>query len=370
MCKPAISVQPAEGRAVGEGPRLVFGGMYGSFGDASAGGEHAGDKEGAGREVDVAEATPWCPRWVALVRQRFATWLLVSLCAAAGCWVRGAIKGVVETYGVVSGAYLLPNVIGSWFLGYLHESRLDYMLLVGLRVGFCGTLTTFSSYALACAQELVNEGNTAPTSGQGVVWFQYQVVGFLSGMAAYIVGLESRSNKQNELLTSRRAVGDAESPHSDSHVLLGEEVLNQVVYVVVTFCAILYSSLMLPWQELELFLHAIVGCNLRWFLSYFNHPSDNRRLPAGTFVANAIACVCISFTHSPHLLTQQFREAFSNGFCGGLSTFSTFAKELFHMYTSNDGRRGALTYFFITILLNQVVIITILTALVSTQGAP
>jgi fluoride ion exporter CrcB/FEX len=152
-----------------------------------------------------------------------------------------------------------------------------------------------------------------------------------------------------------------------------------MVYFVVTCCAVLYSWLMMPVSQLELWSHAIAGCNLRWLFYQLNYGEDHaHHLPIGTFLANAIACICIAFTHSP-VFPLELKIPFSNGFCGGLSTFSTFAKELFHIstgsgdrpqppflshYTSRTGRRVALTYFFLTVLLNQVVVVTILTALI------
>jgi len=74
-----------------------------------------------------------------------------------------------------------------------------------------------------------------------------------------------------------------------------------------------------------------LGCLLRWFLAlvlnrYF--PT----IPPGTLAANLIGCYVIGivlaiFTASPELPIE-WRLFLTTGFCGGLTTFSTFSAEV------------------------------------------
>lgn len=75
----------------------------------------------------------------------------------------------------------------------------------------------------------------------------------------------------------------------------------------------------------------MLGCLMRWFLAlvlnrYF--PT----IPPGTLAANLIGCYVIGialavFTANP-VLPIEWRLFITTGFCGGLTTFSTFSAEV------------------------------------------
>ncbi|MEP6885326.1 MAG: fluoride efflux transporter CrcB [Gammaproteobacteria bacterium] len=78
-------------------------------------------------------------------------------------------------------------------------------------------------------------------------------------------------------------------------------------------------------------LGGMLGCVLRWVLAVFL----NRYLPAippGTLAANLIGCYIIGmaiafFTAYPDI-APEWRLFVTTGFCGGLTTFSTFSAEV------------------------------------------
>jgi CrcB protein len=75
----------------------------------------------------------------------------------------------------------------------------------------------------------------------------------------------------------------------------------------------------------------MLGCLMRWFLALFL----NRyfpTIPPGTLAANLIGCYVIGvalavFTANP-ALPVEWRLFITTGFCGGLTTFSTFSAEV------------------------------------------
>jgi fluoride exporter len=85
-----------------------------------------------------------------------------------------------------------------------------------------------------------------------------------------------------------------------------------------------------------------IGCVLRWVLAMFLNrlfPS----LPPGTLAANYIGCYIIGaaiafFTQYP-AFAPEWRLLVTTGFCGGLTTFSTFSAEVVSLMQA--GKNGA-----------------------------
>ncbi len=75
----------------------------------------------------------------------------------------------------------------------------------------------------------------------------------------------------------------------------------------------------------------MVGCLMRWFLAlWLNRYFPT--VPPGTLAANLIGCYVIGvalaiFTANP-ALPVEWRLFITTGFCGGLTTFSTFSAEV------------------------------------------
>ena len=74
-----------------------------------------------------------------------------------------------------------------------------------------------------------------------------------------------------------------------------------------------------------------LGCLLRWLLAIFL----NRYFPAippGTLAANLIGCyiigMAIAFFTAYPAFAPEWRLLLTTGFCGGLTTFSTFSAEI------------------------------------------
>jgi CrcB protein len=89
---------------------------------------------------------------------------------------------------------------------------------------------------------------------------------------------------------------------------------------------------MMWWRSLiAVAVGGMLGCLMRWFLALFL----NRyfpTIPPGTLAANLIGCyiigVALAFFAANPALPIEWRLFLTTGFCGGLTTFSTFSVEV------------------------------------------
>lgn len=86
----------------------------------------------------------------------------------------------------------------------------------------------------------------------------------------------------------------------------------------------------------------------KWVYQFYPHP-----FPWGTFIVNIAGCfligVLFAAAEKTSLLTPAWRLLLITGFCGGFTTFSTFAYENLQLLRGND-----LTYFLLYTLLSIV----------------
>src|ERR1039457_1659623 len=78
-------------------------------------------------------------------------------------------------------------------------------------------------------------------------------------------------------------------------------------------------------------LGGMIGCLTRWVLAIFLN-SAFPTIPPGTLAANFIGCyvigIAVGFFAFYPALAPEWRLFITTGFCGGLTTFSTFSAEI------------------------------------------
>lgn len=112
-------------------------------------------------------------------------YLVIALFAFVGGTVRYWLGVWIPAVGGFPLGTLLVNLLGcfifSWIVKHiLNDSDVSARLVLGMGVGFCGALTTFSSFALD-TMKLVQ-------AGQIGFAFLYLLLSFIGGLAMTVLG--------------------------------------------------------------------------------------------------------------------------------------------------------------------------------------
>lgn len=86
-------------------------------------------------------------------------------------------------------------------------------------------------------------------------------------------------------------------------------------------------------------LGGALGSTLRYLLSKWVDGSTSGAYPYGTFTVNIIGCLLIGILSalvSKSTLSIEMRLLLVTGFCGGFTTFSTFANESLSLMRTQD----------------------------------
>lgn len=104
-------------------------------------------------------------------------------------------------------------------------------------------------------------------------------------------------------------------------------------------------------QLIYIALFGAAGCLSRYFLSGWAYQLMGRGFPYGTLVVNVVGAFLIGlameFSIRSALIPATMRVAFTIGFLGGLTTFSTFSYETFRLL-----EEGAFDVAFLNVLIS------------------
>lgn len=289
------------------------------------------------------------------------------------------------------------QMVGCFLMGIAMRTKgvllhLSPSLNLGYTTGLCGSITTFSTWHLGIFQEFfnTNEGHHSrfknflggmsvlvTTMGCSIAAIRLgQMVGDEIRIACDLY-FQNRAHKDNTQLT-RVATRDLDNRTSSRHDgWLGWDKWEWVdlmlvicgIAGVVATCLVIAMAVRTRSVSIAL-LFGPVGTLLRWRLSALNlqrpqlwlFPKSMHWMPAGTLIANVFGTAILAIVHilqtgaviAPSWATCYALAALADGFCGCLTTVSTFAAEI-----NTLSSRRAMLYFGISTVVAQSLFILI-----------
>jgi fluoride ion exporter CrcB/FEX len=243
-------------------------------------------------------------------------------------------------------------------------------LYIGLATGFCGSFTTFSSFIkdvfLALSNELKTPGwSESPTSRNGGYSFMAMLAVIITTLSLSLSGLFVGGHLATGLEHVTPSI-----PFSLSRRVLDPlgVLLSLGCWLGAVILAIFPPHDAWRGQTLFALVFAPLGCLLRFYLA--QHLNGKRTsFPIGTFFANVLGTVVLGMSwdlaHVPlgGVVGCQVLQGIEDGFCGCLTTISTFVSEL-----SSLRRRSSWIYGSTSVLTSLVLMIAVMGGLRWSEG--
>ncbi|KAJ3486067.1 hypothetical protein NLG97_g6691 [Lecanicillium saksenae] len=245
-------------------------------------------------------------------------------------------------------------------------------LYIGLATGFCGSFTSFSTFIrdvfLALSNDMVSpdlHGLSPPHRNGGYSFMALLAViieTVVLSLGAYIAGLH---------------LGSALEPYTPSIPFrFTRNFVDRLAVLLGWGCWIgaVIMAIVPPrehWRGTAVFaiVFAPLGCLGRFYLSLYLN-SKRPSFPLGTFAANVLGTVILGMawdiahsTSTGGVLGCQLLQGVEDGFCGCLTTISTWVSEL-----SSLRRRNSYIYGTVSVVVSTALMVIIMGSLRWTQG--
>lgn len=282
-----------------------------------------------------------------------------------GVLVRIYSRELANWDGVALFPSLYPQIVGTIVMGFIssHQHLLaskHVFLYQAIATGLCGSITTFSSWNSEAVSSLLQTGQDPPDNIVRVLaWSTTLLLGLGMSSAALTVGrhLAIPSPWSDAKLHSKHLCS-SKSTCCCCDVGCVEGGVFLCVWLVATVLVAVVPYVLGRKDLVFIFILASLGTYLRWHLSPLNSVFLNFKL--GTFLVNVGGSwllggvVCAEGIYSNNALLHDLLIGVGTGFCGCLTTVSTFAVEL-----SSLSVRGSYLYAFTSIALAQVGLVLI-----------
>ena len=250
--------------------------------------------------------------------------------------------------GVPYFSSIYAQMVGTLIMGFIISHRLtlakNYSFIYqAITTGLCGSITTFSSWNLEAVSSLLQTGEESPDNTTRMLgWITTLLLGLgmsagALSMGTHIAALSPWSDQRvrDKQLAATAAVDPlADDTTPFCHIGLKGSVLVYVslwLAVSMVVVAVAYMALH-KWDLIFSILFAALGTYCRWHLAPLNATFNNFKL--GTFLVNIVGAWLLGGVISaqsiyPDGWIHNLLVGIATGFCGCLTTVSTFTVELF-----------------------------------------
>ena len=293
----------------------------------------------------------------------------ISSAAVFGAYLRVGITYFRVWHIETNYCVMYAQIIGCVIMGILLKFKAYFMgnsrypptryrrlLYTILSSGLCGSITTFSTWQIECNKSLfiqadISWGNIMGTynGARMLEWGVCLWIGVALPLMALHFGIYLAEILQEEQKVSQQdGVISTEVEPKEELKSVYEEV-----FLFAVFCITCVLSIGLPLLVFPTWIHltytavfGILGAYLRYWLSSFN--KIYKSFPMGTFAANIGGSWVLAGTLAAskfgveyyNVGTQAALFGISCGFCGCLSTISTFVSEIDSMPNKHAYRYG------------------------------
>ncbi|BFZ63150.1 hypothetical protein YB2330_004270 [Saitoella coloradoensis] len=298
-------------------------------------------------EQEEPKAKPSVPRMIPL-------WSWLIFFSIWGALARLGLSALEDYQGAPVFYLIWAQFTGCVIIGFLSQDKTIFLvddryteLYTGLTTGFCGSITSFSSWMLGCFAAMANVRPIydRPNSGYNVMALLAQVIITLSvSMAALRFGAMMASLAEYWL--AERGWVQVRGARK------GRDARNILAIILAIGCwagAAILVGLVPKWRGVATFaaLFAPLGTLTRFYLARLN--PKIKSFPVGTFAANMlgtlILAILLLLQHrtTPGHVGCQALQGVGDGYCGCLTTVSTFVLELSTLRRRHAWKYGAVS---------------------------
>ncbi|CAO3590535.1 unnamed protein product [Absidia cylindrospora] len=321
------------------------------------------------------------PPTITVYEKKFAITFIIIPFAIAGALIRVALQRLETFPGAPVFSLVYAQWVGCFIMGIvtLHKNNIFFLyhpFQVALSTGLCGSITTFSSWQLGIFDEFANIYAADHTRGKNVLAAISQcIVTLAMSFSGYHFGHHVGRWLDHIGLfhpVLRRLVGGGQNGNngddksSDDSNTNGNIIEQSPPVPQLWRCG--FSISCMSWRELALTcVFAPVGALLRWYLSFFNGIRSD--IFVGTFAANMLGTLVLAVISllrsgvTMSSLSCSVLGGLADGFCGCLTTISTFVVEL-----SVLPLRQSYVYGLMSVVLGQCFMFIIVGPFIWTRG--
>lgn len=274
-----------------------------------------------------------CYRQKGSIREHVNYFCSLAAGAYVGVLCRIYLSELVNWDGVPLFPSLYPQLVGTVIMGFVSSHKIllasHSFLYQAIATGLCGSITTFSSWNSEAVSTLLQADQAAPNDAVRVLgWLTTLLLGLGMSTAALTLGHHLATLSPWADMKQR----NKQLSEKSRCCVVFEAVVWVLVWLVMTLLVVAVPYVLRRRDLIFSCLFASLGVYIRWHLSPFNAVFKNFKL--GTFLANVTGAwvlggvVSILDRHTEGELFHDLLVGVAAGFCGCLTTVSTFAVEL------------------------------------------